>query len=716
MRYAGLARAAFSLLASVCVSFAQASGSEQPQGSIQLDVVVTDSAGKPFSGLHEQDFKILDDGKEGRIASFAVYDGSNATADPPVQMILVIDCVNNGFVELAHIRQGLLKFLRRENGLLAQPTTIVRFTLSGVDFLSKPSIDGNELAGIVDKMGATSEPVGLGNFALSLNALSSVVSKVGNEPGRKMVIWLGPGWYTPVPGPHMVAAIDERGRRADYQLSMQFAKAMEEGRITLYGGYKSADFYVRDYSKPVRKVSEANPRSLALEVLAAKSGGHGDLPAIDRDSAVTDVLNNFVAEATTFYSLSLDPPRARGDDEFHELKVVLDRPGLTARTIAGYYNEPEHFRTQSKKEKAAIAQEPVIEEPGAAVPVTAAQLIELVHNSKVKRDSGVAKELERLQLTERLSTPNLTMLNAELPGTKSKSALTALADASVFLVPAAADVLARRAPDLNEQRRVMALTVDYLGKTLPRLPDFYANRTTVRYDGDPPEVRQHTRSASQGNSSWREVDSTKVVVTYRDGKEVIDSRDWGKHSSHPEGEGLIARGIFGPILSIVLVDAAHGQTTWDRWERGSAGTLAVFRYRVPENQSHYSVAFHDPSSERGETEQGTGYHGELAIDPDTGTILRLTAQADFPLGSPILEGDIMVEYGPEEIGGKTYTCPVRGVSISITTEGLTNGIVSFDRSAQLPQAILLNDVTFDEYHLFRSDARILTGGIAAPDR
>jgi hypothetical protein len=105
----------------------------------------------------------------------------------------------------------------------------------------------------------------------------------------------------------------------------------------------------------------------------------------------------------------------------------------------------------------------------------------------------------------------------------------------------------------------------------------------------------------------------------------------------------------------------------------------------------------------------------VAIDPATGTILRLTVQADPQLGSPIFEGDIMVEYGPVEIGGKTYTCPIRSVSISLDAEGLSDGMGPFGLSVRTPEATLLNDVTFEDYHLFRSSSRILTGNIPAPD-
>jgi len=328
----------------------------------------------------------------------------------------------------------------------------------------------------------------------------------------------------------------------------------------------------------------------------------------------------------------------------------------------------------------------------------------LLAEDKVKRDAEVARQLSALVLTERISDARLTSLEQSVPGAQSRWALIALADASVFLNPAAADVLPQAPPDLNEQRRMSGSTVEYLEKTLPKLPDFYATRTTVRFE-DVPSVNRG-RAKSQNDSIWRVVGTSKVVVAYRDGKEVVDPREWGKHSPHPEGEGLITWGTFGPILSTVILDTAHGKLTWDHWERGSTGTVAVFRYRVPESQSHYSLAFHDFSTDRVDASHGTGYHGEVAIEPVTGAILRLTVQADLTMDYwPILRGEIMVEYGRVVIGGKIYTCPIKSVSISLEDAVF----------AGTSQTSLLNDVSFADYHLFRSDSSILTGNIPPPN-
>ncbi len=662
-------------------------------GRIHLDVVVKDASGKPVTGLQAQDFSILDEGKPQKIVSFAAFDGGKTKADPPVQMVLVVDCVNNGFVELGYIRQGLTRFLRQNQGHLAQPTTIVRFAVSGVQVLSKPSTDGNALAAMVDDMGAATKPGGLEYFSVSLKALSTLVNQEANEPGRKMLIWLGPGWPTPAPIGQAFTKVDARDQRADYQLLAQLAKAMQEGRIALYGGNSGADFYMREFLKPVRKVSETDPRDLSLDVLALKSGGHGELSGINRDSAVTDILNSFVDEASTFYSLSFDPPRVRKADEFHELRIVLDRPGLKVHTITGYYDEPEYFRPEPKKEKKVILHRPAFEEGGDLLLVTVAQLGDIAGLAKDKHDADAAREIEHLKLSERLSSPKMAVLSAELPGAKAKAALMAVGDASVFLAPPEAEIPNKTVPDVKEQRQMMSVVVGYLKTIIPKLPDFYARRFTSSFE----KVWKGTDESGMQQGALRPAGEFDATVYYRGGQEVVHEHGAAEH-------GLVTRGTFGPILSSVILDAAHSATTqWSRWEEGPRGPMAVFRFRVPQTESHYEIS---GSGMFGAMAMGpTAYHGEIGIDPGSGTILRLVLEADPDLGSSIERSDIMVEYGSVAIGDKPYTCPLRSVSYSV---GALDVPVSLDVvTSWKREAARLNDVVFSGYHVFRSEMRIL---------
>lgn len=65
--------------------------SNEPEGLIHLDVVVTDPAGKPVSGLKAADFAVLDKGQPEKIVSFHAYDRVSAKPDPPAKIILVLD-------------------------------------------------------------------------------------------------------------------------------------------------------------------------------------------------------------------------------------------------------------------------------------------------------------------------------------------------------------------------------------------------------------------------------------------------------------------------------------------------------------------------------------------------------------------------------------------------------------------------------------------------
>lgn len=99
----------------------------------------------------------------------------------------------------------------------------------------------------------------------------------------------------------------------------------------------------------------------------------------------------------------------------------------------------------------------------------------------------------------------------------------------------------------------------------------------------------------------------------------------------------------------------------------------------------------------------TAYHGEFGIDPNSGTILRLTLEADPDLGSSMQRADIMVEYRAVDIGGKTYICPVRSVSYSV---GTSVNVPSFGIGLTR-EAARLNDVVFSNYHIFRTEMRIV---------
>jgi hypothetical protein len=346
-------------------------------------------------------------------------------------------------------------------------------------------------------------------------------------------------------------------------------------------------------------------------------------------------------------------------------------------------------------------------------PVSVAQLKQIVALDARKRDSAAARQFFRLRLTERLSGANLALLKAALPGVRAKNALVALADASVFLDPPAAEISHAPRPDSTEERRIRSLMVNYLSTAVPKLPNFYAKRTTAHYDdtAEDPNV-QLAPGESEDPLHWAGVSSATVV--YNDGKEVADPGPLKHKQANPEEVGLVTVGTFGPIQATVIGDGARSEIVFSRWEQGADGPVAVFRVAVPKDKSHYQVVYRRPAQAQ-VMEQPVAYHGEVSVDPSTGTILRVILEADFEPGVEAMRADVMVEYGPVDIGGKRYICPLRSVSL-FQWHGKIEPRNVFAPASRLDTEITrLNDVTFDSYHVFRAEVRMLTGDEAAPD-
>jgi VWFA-related protein len=345
--------------------------------------------------------------------------------------------------------------------------------------------------------------------------------------------------------------------------------------------------------------------------------------------------------------------------------------------------------------------------------ITVQQLERMLTAAHGLPDAEVAHQLSWLQLSERLSTTRLSTWQGQLPGPESQQALMALADASEFLDLPASDIPPGASPDAAEQGRVIASALHHLVETIHQLPNFFATRVTTSFQ-DAPQT-----AMSPFYEPLRPVHRSNDTVLYQDGREVVDSGAKKTERSVVDAP-LTTLGVFGPILGRVVVDGA-GTLAWSHWERGGAGPEAVFRYSVPKTKSHYQVSYCCVHGKKKPSvfQQFPGYEGEIAIDPADGTIRRVTLRAELESQGPVVEADIMVEYGSVEIGGKSYVCPLRSVSLQM--DSLPTAIVENDRvnpQDDLLQALLnapetvqtsLNHVVFEQYHLFRSHARVLTG-------
>lgn len=363
---------------------------------------------------------------------------------------------------------------------------------------------------------------------------------------------------------------------------------------------------------------------------------------------------------------------------------------------------------------------------GAAKRLTVAQLEQAISAAVAahKPDAEIARQIGGMELSERVTEATLGRLNAYLaPGSQAALALQLLADRSAFLDPPAGELPATPAPDDATQQRMLAAARSYVAQTLPRLPNFLATRTINRYDDSPQALK---KGAWPVRAGLHRVDTSSREISVRDEREnqppTQGSAVWQQQI------GLISGGEFGTTLGMILTDSSKGNLAWGRWEATATGPAAVFRYSVPSSASHFEVigTLQRQAALEGFAARGGGrgiasigvqqnnnparttivrvrpaYNGSLWLDPATGTVLRITMEAELKENAPFRRAAILVEYGPVQIGDSKFICPVRSLALSMAPVG------SLDSVSDAP-ATWLNETLFTGYHRFAATTRILT--------
>jgi VWFA-related protein len=319
-----------------------------------LDVVVADKAGKAVKGLEEKDFTVLDNGHPRTILSFQATGGGEGTAkvssaEPLVKIILLVDEVNTNFSRVSYERDQIKKFLLQNGGALVYPTSMAFFSDAGTELQNTTSRDGNALMAAFDQHETGLRSIrhsqgfygAVERFQLSLNTLRSLAMKETQTPGRKIVLWISPGWPL-LSGPGIELGAKDQANL--FTTITVLSNTLRDARMTVYsidpqgaegaGGINS--FYYKEFLKPVKVAKDSLPGNVALQVLVEQSGGL----ALTASNDIEGQIAHCVADADVFYTLTLDPARAEKPNEYHAIEVKVPTHGLTVRTRSGYYAQP----------------------------------------------------------------------------------------------------------------------------------------------------------------------------------------------------------------------------------------------------------------------------------------------------------------------------------------------------------------------------------------
>jgi hypothetical protein len=509
---------------------------DNAEGLIKLDVAVRDATGKPVADLKRADFNLVEEGRDQNIISFQAFDGRGAGAEPPVKVVLLIDTLQLPADLARDERLAVESYLRSNGGHLAHPVEVFELNEIGLWAVTRPSNDGNVLAreaerddfalirhnvgwqlGSMRGAATLKDPASLS----ALKALGEIATDERKMPGRKLLLWIGPGW-----GIGSGAYDEAKPGSSGWELFgavWWFSTLLREARLELcsftVGEIDPKGQIYKAYLHGVRNPHKASFMNVYRKVLAVQSGGL----VLDNGFDLAQQIKNCIQDAGPYYRISFDPFPADHPNEYHDLRVVINQPGLTSRTNTGFYDQPYYSIDQIPQPKR----------------VSIEQLDQLLTASPGESDAKLAKQVSELALTERLSGPRLASLSAKVHSRRVEEELTILADSSAFLNPPAGEIPSEAPPDIQTQQHVLSLTAAYLRTTIHKLPDFLAKQTTVRY--------QETPMYLEGGTSidYRPLhisDSWSTTVRYHNGFEVVETKAPKRKPKEPQ---LVTYGVFG---------------------------------------------------------------------------------------------------------------------------------------------------------------------------
>lgn len=311
-------------------------------GWIRLDVAVTTKKGAPAADLSAKDFTVLDNKSQGSIASFKAVNGE----DSPVEVVIVVDSVNTPYQYLAYQRDQIARYLRSNGGKLQYPTTFAVLTDTSFK-IYKSSKDGNELADALDHTNIGLRTMvrsqgfwgAMDRMTVSQNALRSLATAELSRPGRKLVLWVSPGWPL-MSGPWVY--LDDHEQQGVYRNVVALSQEMRVADITLYNINSwgadeglGREFFYQNFLNGLKGPNDAQWGNLSLQVLAAQSGG-----LVLNSNDVVAMMQQCVADANRYYRIVLNTPADEKPNAYHKIEVKLAQNGLVARTRTGFYSEP----------------------------------------------------------------------------------------------------------------------------------------------------------------------------------------------------------------------------------------------------------------------------------------------------------------------------------------------------------------------------------------
>lgn len=312
-------------------------------------------------------------------------------------------------------------------------------------------------------------------------------------------------------------------------------------------------------------------------------------------------------------------------------------------------------------------------------------------------DLIVAQTVKSLEVADRLTPESVALLKEEGAGSDTLSALR-------HLVPKQAHEPLSNfepGPTAEEAKEQIDRIGEYVSTYVQTLVAFNCK---VRS-----RVYQSQRSSYAGGVSvfrdlpetnWWLTRTLNQVLRYSSGRELY--RDASAKDSELERSDATphkiqswSQGEFAALLDITFAPSSKAQFHWDHWENANGRHLAVLSYDVKLADSQFLVGTQALVQGRWQPpiDLRVAYKGLVYADRDSGEIVRFTARAfEIPENYALDYGDTMLDYGPVNLGGKSFLLLTHSTTYMKTKEYC--GLIRKD---------------FSDYRKFEAESRFLVG-------
>ena len=293
------------LLALICLLVSQAAIAQTtpdselnvPPGHIRIPVLVTDKQDKSVSGLHIDDFRVLDNGKPAPIAAFLAL--STPSSAPAHFTVFYLDDRRLTMQQMDSAQQDVVAALPAaldSNGYVA----IVTGTGSANSGFSRDSSHLRQTLTSIHATPFAAQGTSAHNFDLigTYASLADFASRMSKLPGRRLLVLLSPGFSADFP-------------------EIRSSAAVSIERIVQSGVVLNA-FNIQDSASVTRSEDNA-----VLEELSSATGG-----SFFPGPSPPPILTQY---PELLYMLDIPLSAIRADGSSHRLKIVVSRPASHIR-------------------------------------------------------------------------------------------------------------------------------------------------------------------------------------------------------------------------------------------------------------------------------------------------------------------------------------------------------------------------------------------------